>query len=281
MRYRRINRQRSIALAGLLGMGMCGIGVCAGASAQVPTLEEILTRLQKNLDRYDSTVPSFFCDEEVDASARRGHPSPGYVPMTVGGTATDSTFFLQRISRPNDPMTLKESREVKKVNGKLAPANSIGGGKLYDGAFTDGLALVSLSQQACMQYSLEPIDPRYYPGDPILVEFTSVPAGQRAPACRIQEDVSGSVQVDPETMQVTRLQLHAPHHLVGTGTGYWDVTVEYAPVELAGERFWLPRKISETMADRSMSWFSVARYRHYHRMEATSRILPSDEVAAP
>ena len=246
------------------------VWVCAGAVAQkVPTLGEILQRLQENLDRYDSSVPSFFCDERVFTA------SPRAPVGAMGGTVTDSTFLLKRIPRPDDQEILRESREVKKVNGKPVTGDSIGGGMLFVGAFSNGLALVSLSQQACMDYRLTSNK------DPILVDFASVPAAKRPADCRMQEDVSGRAVIDPETMQLTRIQFHAPHHMIGTEMGWWDVTVEYAPVELDGKMFWLPKRIYESMAVRKASWSYDASYRKYHLMEATSRILPFDETTAP
>ena len=261
-----MNTKRCIAAAVLIGMG---VWVCARAVAQnAPTLGEILKRLQENLDQYDSSVPSFFCDERVLTASPRA-------PMGYGGTVTDSTFLLKRIPRPDDQVILRESREVKKVNGKPVTGDSIGGGMLFVGAFSNGLALVSLSQQACMDYTLTSNK------DPILVEFASVAADKRPADCRMQEDISGSAVIDPETMQVTRMQFHAPHHMIGTEMGWWDVTVEYAPVELDGKTFWLPKRIYESMAVRRASWSYDASYRKYHLMEATSRILPFDETPAP
>jgi hypothetical protein len=252
-----MDKKRCIAVAVLIGME---VWVCAGAVAQkASTLAEILERLQENLNQYDSSVPSFFCDERV----------------VMGGTVTDSTFLLKRIPRPDDQVILRESREVKKVNGKPVTGDSIGGGMLFVGAFSNGQALVSLSQQACMDYKLTSNQ------DPIMVEFASVAAAERPTGCRMQEDVSGRAVIDPETMQVTRMQFHAPHHMIGTEMGWWDVTVEYASVELGGKIFWLPKRISESMAVRRTSWSYNASYRNYHKMEATSRILPSDETPAP
>jgi hypothetical protein len=268
-----MDKKRCIAIAALIGME---VWVCAAAVAQkVPTLGEILERLQENLNQYDSSVPSFFCDERVVSSAQRGR-NPVVFSM-MAGTVTDSTFLLKRIPRPDDQVTLRESREVKKVNGKPVTGDSIGGGMLFVGAFSNGLALVSLSQQACMDYTLKPGDA----GEPLVVEFASVAAGKRPADCRMQEDVSGSAVIDPESMQVKRIQFHAPHHMIGTAIGWWDVTVEYAPVELDEKIFWLPKKISESMTDRRTSWVYLASYRHYHLMEATSRVLPFDETPAP
>jgi hypothetical protein len=270
MRYRQLDKKRCIAVAVLIGMG---VWLCARAIAQnVPTLGEILQRLQENLNQYDSAVPSFFCDEHVVTSARRRGDR--------GGAVTDSTFLVKRIPGSDDKMNLQESREVKTVSGKPATADSIGGGFLIEGAFSNDLALVSLSQQACMDYSLKSINPDHSK-DPILVEFASVAAGERSPACLMQEDVSGSVLIDPETTQVTRMQFHAPHHIIGKEMGSLDVTVEYAPVELDGKSFWLPKSISERMADSLFSWTYVATYLNYHKMEVTSRILPFEETPAP
>lgn len=270
MRYRQLDKKRCIAVAVLIGMG---VWVCARAIAQkVPTLGEILQRLQENMNLYDSAVPSFFCDEHVVASV---HSRGGR-----GGTVTDSTFYLKRIPGPDDKMNLQESREVKRVNGERATADSIGGGFLLEGAFSNGLALVSMSQQVCMDYLLKSINPDHSK-DPILVEFTSVAAGERSTACLMQEDVSGRVLIDPETMQVTRMQYHAPHHIIGKEMGSLDVTVEYAPVVLDGKSFWLPKSISERMADSLFSWTYVATYLNYHKLEVTSRILPFEETPAP
>ena len=69
MRCRHMDKKRCIAVAVLIGME---VWVCAGAVAQkVPTLGEILQRMQENLDRYDSSVPSFFCDERVFTASPR------------------------------------------------------------------------------------------------------------------------------------------------------------------------------------------------------------------
>jgi hypothetical protein len=272
MRYRQLNKKCCFAVAVLLGMG---VWVCARAVAQkAPTLVGILQQLQENLNQYDSAVPSFFCEEHVVSSAHSQRSSGS------SHTVTDSTFYLKRIPRPDERMNLEESREVKRVNGKPATGDLIGGTLYPHGAFSNDLALVSLSQQVCMDYSLKSIDPGHSE-DPILVEFASVAAGERSTACLMQEDLSGRVLIDPETMQVTQMRFHAPHHMIGTVMGSWDVTVEYGPVVLGAERFWLPERISESMADRLLSWTYDATYRNYHKMEVTSRILPIEETPAP
>jgi len=280
----RLGGGRWIAVAGLLS-AVVGLHVGAAQNTETPTLEAILERLQQNLDRYDATIPSFFCDEHVVSSI--GDPYRLLVSLTV----TDSNFRLKRVPNPDGTITLQESHEVKTVNGRPATGDSVNGPAYLSGAFSNGLALVSLSQKACMTYSLAPIKP-VDTRKPIIVQFASVDASERPTDCLMQEDIGGRVSIDPATMQIRRMEFHAPNHVIGPESktsngvrtppvvGTWDVTVEYAPVLLGGKSFWLPTKTSETMIDRTRKneWSYDAAYRNYHKLEATSRILPDSEV---
>ena len=280
----RLGGGRWIAVAGLLS-AVVGLHVGAAQNTETPTLEAILERLQQNLDHYDATIPSFFCDEHVVSSI--GDPYRLLVSLTV----TDSNFRLKRVPNPDGTITLQESHEVKTVNGRPATGDSVNGPAYLSGAFSNGLALVSLSQKACMTYSLAPIKP-VDTRKPILVQFASVDASERPTDCLMQEDIGGRVSIDPATMQIRRMEFHAPNHVIGPESktsngvrtppvvGTWDVTVEYAPVLLGGKSFWLPTKTSETMIDRTRKneWSYDAAYRNYHKLEATSRILPDSEV---
>ena len=309
----RLGIGRWIVIAGLLGVM---VGLRAGAAqqssasarqkntpvqqTQAPTLHEILQRLEENLDQYDSRVPSFFCDEHV---VSKRSPDPH-----LESRVTDSTFRLKRVANP-DPdgkPILEESREVKRVNGQPANGESLSGPTTVRGAFSGGLALVSLSQQACMSYKLLPIkqaDSR----KPYIVQFASVAASERPDDCLMQEDISGRVLIDPETMQIKRMEFHAPHHLIVPGgrtsaggvipqvVGVWDLTIDYTPVELGGKSFWLPAEIKGKMSGSPdgmvygnfngsldldpfhTDWTLYADYSNYHKLEVTSRIVPLGE----
>jgi hypothetical protein len=272
--------------------------------AQAPTLHEILQRLEENLEQYMARVPSFFCDEHV---VSKKDPD-----RLLESRVTDSTFRLKRVANP-DPdgkPILEESREVKRVNGQPANGESLGGPTTVRRAFSGGLALVSLSQQACMSYKLLPIK-RNHPKEATIVQFASVPTSERPDDCLMQEDVSGRVLIDPATMQIKRLEFHAPHHLIVPGSrtpngsviprvvGDWDLAIDYAPVELGGKSFWLPATIKVKMsgspdgmliANRNINgsldvdpfqtdWSLFADYSNYHRLEVTSRIVPVEAPA--
>jgi hypothetical protein len=292
-----------MAAAGLIALA---VGVRAGTAQQnsaansdsqskataqktgTPTLGEILQRLQENVDQYQAEVPSFFCDEHVVSTII---PDP-----RNESRVTDATFRLKRVPEPGvkGATILEESHEVKMVNGRPATGDSVGGPAYLRGAFSNGLALVSASQQACMRTTLRPIR-KNNASDPITIQFASVPASRRPHDCRIEEDVSGRVLIDPETMQVRHLEFTVPRHYIGTTTyttfnglgldeativGRWDVTVEYAPVVLEGQSFWLPTKITDKMSSSLVRsrWSYDATYSNYHKMEVTSRIVPSSDA---
>ena len=249
-----------------------------------PTLEEVLQRLEENLNRYDTGVPSLFCDEHVTSRVVPG--------MTDQDTITDSVFRLKRTPNPDHTTTLLESREIKKVDGKPPKKQDMEGPTLLSGAFEGGLAVVSLNQTACMNYSLQRIN-RNRPAEPYIVRFATVLTPQNSDDCLLQENSKGRVFIDPASMQVRHLELTTPHHEIIPGDSYTspvvgrrDLTVDYAPVLLDGQTFWMPSTITSRATSgvgtfHMTVWSFQATYRNYHRLEVTSRIRPASEAPTP
>src|SRR3984885_16293593 len=133
--------------------------------APPPTLDEILLRLEENLNHYDKEVPNFFCNEHVVSSLSyaKKHQS----------SVTDSVFRVVRTSSG----TLTESHEIQAVNGTPAKGEHVGGPTSLSGVFTGGLAAVSLRQKACMSYTLQRIDSGH-PNQPYVIQFTPLPNTQ-------------------------------------------------------------------------------------------------------
>ncbi|MGA8940440.1 MAG: hypothetical protein WB439_14850 [Acidobacteriaceae bacterium] len=258
---------------------LLSLGLSSPLSAQqtkAPTLGEILQRVDENLNRYDSRVPSLFCDEHVVSS----HAEPGEREQN---TITDSIFRLKRVSIPDHPTTLLESREIRLVNGKPPTSQHLQGPALLSGAFEGALAVVSLNQTACMKYTLQRIN-RKHPTQPYIVRFATVLTPQNSSDCLLQEKSQGRVLIDPASMQITRLELSTPHHTIDNESSYEspvigkrDITVDYAPVLLGGETFWMPSTITMHVTTGSGTfhpsfWSFRAAYRNYHKTEVTSRI---------
>ena len=253
--------------------------------AKAPTLEEILDRLEANLNHYDARVPSLFCDERVVAS----RVEPG---LRDQDTVTDSIFRLKRTLKPDHTNSLVESRQVQSVDGKPVASQQINAPTLLSGAFEGGLAVVSLSQRACMIYSLQRIN-KDHPGRPYAVRFATALTLQNSAGCLLQEKSSGRAFIDPASLQITHLELTTPRHVIIPGNRFTSpivgrrvLTVDYAPVVLGGETFWMPstiamRNTSGAGTFHMMVWSYQATYRNYHKLEVTSRILPGSASPAP
>jgi hypothetical protein len=241
-----------------------------------PALDNILQRLEDNLNRYDTGVPGFFCDEQAVSQVIPGRRDEN--------TVTDSVFRLKRVLHP-DHTTLDESREVKTVNGQPATSQDIGGPSLLSGVFEGALAIVSINQRSCMNYKLERFK-RNSPDAPYIIRFASALTPRNSAGCLLQEDGKGRAFIDPAAMEITRIELTTPRHTILPGSPYdppvvgeWVISVDYAPVLLGGQTFWMPSTISSRSTSGSGTfhatvWSFKASYRNFHKLEVTSRIVP-------
>jgi len=272
----------AISLVAFLGLS----SALRAQRVKTPTMEEILQRLEANLNHYDTRVPSVFCDEHVISQiVESGQPNED--------TVTDSVFRLKRIPSADHTTTmLVELREIKSVNGKPATKQQMDGPSLLSGAFEGGLAVVSLSQTACMNYTLQRIN-KNRPTEPYVVRFSTVLTPQNTDDCLLQENSKGRAFIDPASMQITHLELTTPHHVIIPAISYTapvigkrELTVDYAPVLLGGETFWMPstitmRNTSDSGTFHMTAWSYRATYRNYHKMEVTTRILPGGGTPVP
>ncbi|WP_188552348.1 hypothetical protein [Edaphobacter dinghuensis] len=264
----------AISLVALLGFS----SALSAQQAKTPSLEEILERLDANLNHYDASVPSFFCDEHVVSQVEHGS-------RTEDTTVTDSIFRLRRTLDPDNTTALVESRQIKTVNDKSPTSQKMDGPTMLSGAFEGGLAVVSLKQAACTNYKLQRVHKKR-PADPYVVSFATVLMPQNTARCLLKENSKGRVFIDPASMQITHLELTTPHHVITPGDIYRSpfigervITVDYAPVLLGGETFWMPSTIDLRVTSGAGTfhksiWSFRAAYRNYHKLEVKSRILP-------
>lgn len=259
----RVERIAALALLGVFALPAAALAQAASS----PTLDEVLRQLDANLHRYDAQVPDFFCSEHVVSSLTYGHKSQISV--------NDSIFRLKRVTHPNGITALEESRETKASNGAIEE-KQIHGPTTLSGVFSGGLDLVSLGQLSCMSYALEPTKP----GKPYVIQFATLPGKHNN--CLLAEEGNGRVFIDPATMQVKRMELVVPDHIILPQTvGVWRIAIDYAPVLLDGRTFRMPTTIVSTAVSTydgtETEWAFNARYSNYHKLEVTSRILPSGD----
>jgi len=251
-----------------------------GQVQKTPTLGEILQRLEANLNHYDTHLPSLFCDEEVISKVEPGLPDQN--------TVTEAIFRLKRTSNSDGTTSLVESREIKNANGKAAAKQNIESPTLLEGAFEGGLAVVSVNQAACIHYTLQR-GKKNRSTEPYIVRFATVLTSQDSARCLLAEKSTGVAVIDPASMEITHLEIRTPRHVIQPGYFYQSavvgqrvITVDYAPVSLNGETFWLPSRIDLQVTQGAGSfhktvWSFHATYRNYHQLQVTSRIVPGNE----
>jgi hypothetical protein len=253
---------------------MAALPCALAADKHALSLEDVLRRLEENLQTYDKTVPAFFCDEHAISEM-----FPGTRRDVV---VTDSVFRVRREEAADHRTRFVESRELKPVNSGPDTSTAPDAPAVVEGIFEGALAVVSSSQQPCMRYDL-----RKQKHDAIVIDFKTVDHPPRAADCLLDEKAHGRVFVDPATLLIKRLEMTAPHHLIRDEQhrwaaplkGEWVVSVDYAPVTLDGKSFWMPTAINSRVTSdpntfHSQTWIFKATYSNYHRLQVSSRVLP-------
>jgi len=248
------------------------------------TLEAILIRLQNNLTVYRATVPDFFCDEHVVSAMYIQH-------QPYGRTTTDSIFRLRRLearksltdkSGADDSGADKlihrfiESREIKTVDKKPAKKQGLSGPAIFAGAFSNALQVVSLELSRCYNYHLVPHQ-RLHRRPVLVIDYALKDTAINDQACPGPEPHSGRAFIDPQTMEIVRMEQRTPNHEINPGVyGPWVWSIDYAEVIFNDTPFWMPKTVTSTATakDSRFEWTFVATYRDYHKLTVTSRILP-------
>lgn len=251
--------------------------LCA-QEATTPTLGEILDRLEANLNHFDAGVPNLYCDEHIVASQ---------VQPDVGdqNTVIDSVFRLKRALGPDHRDRLVESREIQTVDGERPASQNMDLPALISGAFEGGLDVVSRDQSVCMSYELQRLHRDQAMG-PYVIRFSTLLTPRNSARCLLKENGKGRAFIDPASLQVAHLEIVTPRHVIIQGSSFRSaiigkrtLAIDYAPVLLGGETFWMPstidmRDVSGAGTFHMTAWSYRATYRNYHLLEVTSRILP-------
>ncbi len=274
---------RLLLLAGLL-LTLPSLLFARQSNPQPPkptdlTLDAILIRLQNNLAVYRTTVPDFFCDEHVVSTMYIQHEP-------YGRTTTDSIFRLRR-SEAGKSLTDKaatyrslhrfiESREIKTVDKKPAKKQGLSGPAIFAGAFSNALQVVSLELGDCYNYHLVPHQ-RLHRHPILVVDYALKSTAIDNQACPGPEMHRGRAFIDPQTMEIVRLEQRTPDHEINPGVyGPWTWSIDYDEVIFNDKPFWMPKIVTSiaTAKDSRFEWTFVATYRNYHKLTVTSHILP-------
>ncbi|WP_158942007.1 hypothetical protein [Granulicella sp. S190] len=238
-----------------------------------PALEQILTRVEANTDRYKASVPSFFCDEHIVSQE-----------LHDGSVKHETTIeALFRVTRSSSPLqTLEESREVSTINGRPSGGKKLDMPISFSGGFSRALTkFLSAEHRQCFNY--DP-DPSSLPPGTEAFTFTANEGASGQPGCSsIQAGTTGKFVIDSSTWQVTHIERTVPHPIGKDSAVRGTASVDFAPVTLNGKTFWLPLTVTAftTETSRTNAFRFTATYANYHRFAATSSIVPNAADPTP
>jgi len=247
-------------------------------------LDEVLMHLEANLRGFDSAIPDFFCSEQAVSQ---------YISPTVNRiTQIDSTFRVKRTDEGHTQLSFVESRQIISVNGHQVGTRDVDEPITVAGMFEGGLAIVSLSQEHCMRYTLGK-DKHLGSKDYYVVEFVTLDAVTAHEDCILREKSNGYALIEKLSLHINTITINTPHHLLRSDDkstspnsgraplfGRRTVMVQYSPVSLDRSTFWLPtvihtRIITGENGFHPMTWSFEGNYSDYHKLEVTSQILPA------
>lgn len=250
------------------------------AQKTAPTADSVLARLQANIANYDESVPDFSCEEHIASQEiRKG--------KVVGNAQVVSAFYVIRSKPGSSQGPFEESRTIQTVNGLPSKKQSLKLPYRFNGGYANALDLVSAKNMGCYNDTL--IDKPDSAGHPMMVlEITPKPNKDTNADCRMANQRGFTrARVDPDTMQILQLENSAddPHlkiplpftpSFLFSRHDRYDLSVDYAKVNLGAQSFWLPQTIQSTITDTEApdSLVYKATYSNCHRF-----LHPSKAVA--
>jgi hypothetical protein len=246
----------------------CSAAVVARAQQPASALDQILSRVEANTAQYEASVPSFLCDEQI--TSQEVHDGNLKHETTV-----DAVFRVTRSTTQSG--ALKESREVKAIDGKPSSNAKINMPLTFSGGFSGALdKFLSSDHRQCFDYQPNPVA-ESPPGTAAFI-FSALKTAAKDPACAsIQPGTTGKFVIDSAAMQVTHVERTVPQKVGKDREVLGTASVDFAPVTLSGKSFWLPVKISAwtTETTKTNAFRFTAHYSNYHRFAASSTILPA------
>jgi hypothetical protein len=259
---------RCVACLGLLHLVLSS----ASRSQALPKLDQILPRVQDHVKEFELSLPDFICDEKITSRELMGG-------KTIHETDIDSTFRgTQNKDEKDKPFT--EWRDIQTIDGRPAPkGQQLTGPFFFGGGFSSTLdAIFSLKNAQYFNYKV--IGTERVDAKPTVVIRFETKKGQSALLHRemwgsqyILKGI-GKAWIDLSSMNVLRLELQyldppAPE-------GVLSVAIDYAPVEINGKTFWMPRTVTaeQTVPNPKMPVGGqyVAEYSNYHEFKVSVKI---------
>ena len=204
------------------------------AQAELP-LDEMLLQVRRNVQESWMSLPDFVCKEKITSQA--------FENGKLTKTKVIESIFTAVRTRRGDTFSMNESREVTAIDGKtVRRGTELPESPLLPDGSTANLLYASFVLDA-HQYRMTGMDD-VEGRSTRRVEFASREDQKSLIFAFEQEPFlardSGKAWIDPESMQVVRLELRI---LNMPGVDAFSTVADYEPLVLDGRQFWLPKTV--------------------------------------
>jgi hypothetical protein len=269
---------RGIAIVGLLAVLALftpfrrnSIAASQDDDQQVRT---ILMTLSRNIVTFERSLPDLVCQEELDQEITSG--SGKIEEKRVIKSTLTGRQDKQQTSH-GSLYNFEERREIDSINGKKPAAKSELPPPHLSGAFSSILlSHFAVSSLPDFEWKLEPASAKIGDHQCFVLKFSPNEnrhkqqyqyGGQTYESRR-----TGSAYVDNQTMQVVRIEFS--EGVLPDNLSEWKSTVEYSPVILDNDKFWLPvsatTQLIEKQGGRRLS--ATHHYANYRRYTGSIKI---------
>jgi hypothetical protein len=278
--------KKALRCAALLLCLSAGTVAQAAADPAIPPVDEIVARVQQNVEKDLASLPNFLCDERITSQV--------LLKGKVGSEIkAESIVRAVRAGNEGTERDFVETREVVSVNGAPARGQELRLPINVKEAASGSMAAVfGAANIRCFDVKIGGIQ-EFRGHKAVLLRFaTKKNAANLGGVCPSKTPgQGGQAWIDPEAMEVLRIEstklrqkLHGAEKngLPIEEDALYSWSIDFAKVLINGQPFWMPLtdKAEAASTYRKLRLTYVAEYSNYHKFGATSKIVPDSSSPA-
>jgi hypothetical protein len=248
-----------------------GLGQTAAPVQQEPTVEQVIAKLQTDLNTFESALPDFMCEEKATSQIWRGE-------KLQSQTVNESHFSARRNSREGATVSFAEVRTTYRVNSKpVPPGRKLSGPVIFRGIFVN-LLHETIAPGRAPLFDFKLAGRKTAAGQTTLVVAYSARNDQQSTGITLNHRfyhsrTTGKIWVEENSMRVlrmTRSYSDLPKQFMIA------ISVDYFPTDIGGRPFWMPKIIRTESPDKKptdpKNRVFIAEYKDYRKFDVKSTI---------
>jgi hypothetical protein len=191
-------------------------------------VKDAVQKISRNVQHFQESLPDFVCTEEITSTSTLGaFPERRTVKSIFTG-----------LQRPSGKLSFSETREVIAIDGRDVPPRTVMPAlpSRFDGLFSS-VKVMTFSPAALKRHKYKRVS-----GTVIAFETNASQPQIRYnfEGRSFEARYSGTATIDPESMQIARLEIRFLN--IPSTWETISTAVDYAEFEIGDSRFWMPKK---------------------------------------